>query len=203
MTLMIGATLENGIRWHGVSDMLGLKQPCVVIPVDTIELMSDDEIADAAREMVNVAWCARACVVAEWFLHDADSPRGWQWRIAERAEKYTDDVLLMARFADEEEGIKQALDRIQECRQYVAEHARHKVTSKSTRRETQSQYNRLFMKVGRRDGFSCIKCGHTGSDLQLDHIKPVSKGGINALDNLQLLCPSCNLAKSDSDTGKE
>lgn len=204
MSLMIGATREGGIKWYGVSDMLGVEQPCVVIPVETIDLMSDEEIADAAREMVDVAWRARACVAAEWFLHDSGySYKLVQRRIVALAEEHADDVLLMERFADEEEDIKRALDKIEECRRSVAERTRHKSTTKSTRRDIQIRYERFFVKVGRRDGFSCIKCGHAGNDLQLDHIKPVSKGGTNELTNLQLLCPSCNFEKSDKVDGEE
>ena len=45
-----------------------------------------------------------------------------------------------------------------------------------------------------RDGKVCKKCGAI-KNLSLDHIKPVSKGGENSLDNLQVLCKSCNSKK--------
>jgi 5-methylcytosine-specific restriction endonuclease McrA len=41
-----------------------------------------------------------------------------------------------------------------------------------------------------------IACGAT-TNLTLDHVIPRSKGGSNRLENLQLLCQPCNLAKGD------
>jgi hypothetical protein len=38
-------------------------------------------------------------------------------------------------------------------------------------------------------------------ELQFDHIKPFSKGGADDEENFWLLCPKCNLAKSDKTDG--
>lgn len=203
MTIMIGATFEGDIRLHGVSDMLGLKQPCVVVPVDAIEQMSDTELGEAVREMVDVAWLASACVAAEWFLHIDQSRKGWQRDMLYLADKHPDSVSLLERFADEDEGVKKALDVINECRLYAEDRSRQAVAKRVVRKDAQGKYDTLFVKLGRRDGFACAQCGHTGNDLQIDHIHPVSKGGTNALSNLQLLCPPCNFAKSDKVDGEE
>lgn len=44
----------------------------------------------------------------------------------------------------------------------------------------------------------CAVCGTPISKgfRHLDHIMPISKGGTNTDDNVQLLCPTCNLSKS-------
>lgn len=49
-----------------------------------------------------------------------------------------------------------------------------------------------------RDNYRCQECGATNKEttLEIDHIKPVSKGGTNDIDNLQTLCRECNRAKS-------
>ncbi len=47
-----------------------------------------------------------------------------------------------------------------------------------------------------RDGYRCCNCG-CRRRLNIDHIRPVSKGGKTELDNLQLLCRPCNEAKGD------
>lgn len=40
----------------------------------------------------------------------------------------------------------------------------------------------------------CIMC-ETKKDLTIDHIKPLSKGGTNDINNLQILCRKCNATK--------
>lgn len=72
------------------------------------------------------------------------------------------------------------------------------VIAEIIRRERAAIYyhhDRIFMKIGRRDGFSCSLCG-ADKDLTIDHIIPVSRGGNNNIDNLQILCRSCNSKKS-------
>jgi 5-methylcytosine-specific restriction endonuclease McrA len=52
----------------------------------------------------------------------------------------------------------------------------------------------------RRDNFRCKYCGRCADDgvkLHIDHIIPVSKGGLTIEDNLQTLCQDCNMGKSD------
>jgi 5-methylcytosine-specific restriction endonuclease McrA len=44
-------------------------------------------------------------------------------------------------------------------------------------------------------GSKCLRCGCAGP-LTIDHIIPVSKGGIDSLGNIQPLCRSCNSWKS-------
>lgn len=56
------------------------------------------------------------------------------------------------------------------------------------------------MDVFQKYKFKCAYCGATSSDgisLEVDHIIPISKGGSNELENLQILCRPCNSGKSD------
>lgn len=44
-------------------------------------------------------------------------------------------------------------------------------------------------------GCKCDKCGST-DDLELDHIVPLSQGGDDTIENLQVLCSACHAMKS-------
>lgn len=48
----------------------------------------------------------------------------------------------------------------------------------------------------KRDGYCCAKCGSV-KDITLDHIIPKCKGGRDIIENLQLLCFSCNQEKGN------
>lgn len=59
--------------------------------------------------------------------------------------------------------------------------------------------NKMRFSIYKRDGYRCRICGRTQSSdyLEIDHIKPISKGGKSTYDNLQTLCRRCNKEKGD------
>jgi hypothetical protein len=74
-----------------------------------------------------------------------------------------------------------------------------KVRQRSTGRDPSL---RLRWHVLQRDRFTCVACGASpaltpGVELHVDHITPWSKGGETTLLNLQTLCATCNLGKSN------
>lgn len=58
---------------------------------------------------------------------------------------------------------------------------------------------RVRFQVLHRDGFRCVYCGATPqeSELQVDHVVPIAKGGTDDLSNLATACVLCNRGKSD------
>lgn len=60
---------------------------------------------------------------------------------------------------------------------------------------------KLRFEVFKRDGFSCQYCGSKPPEvpLEVDHITPVSKGGLNDIDNLLTACFDCNRGKSNNE----
>ncbi len=54
--------------------------------------------------------------------------------------------------------------------------------------------------VLKRDRFRCRACGRSpasdpGVELHVDHIRPIARGGTDALANLQTLCKQCTYGK--------
>lgn len=65
------------------------------------------------------------------------------------------------------------------------------------KRKTVSKVVRF--EVFKRDKFTCQYCGESAPNviLEIDHIKPVSKGGTNEIMNLITSCRDCNRGKTN------
>ena len=52
--------------------------------------------------------------------------------------------------------------------------------------------------IYQRDKYHCQSCGktHQETNLTIDHIIPLARGGTNDLSNLQTLCFTCNQRKT-------
>lgn len=61
--------------------------------------------------------------------------------------------------------------------------------------------NKVRFEVFKRDSFTCQYCGQKAPDvlLEVDHIKPVIKGGTNDILNLVTSCKVCNSGKSKNE----
>ena len=72
--------------------------------------------------------------------------------------------------------------------------------TKSTAGQRALMTTQLREAIKRRDHYACLKCGVSLAVephllLEIDHIIPVSKGGLSVPENLQTLCWKCNRSK--------
>ena len=72
--------------------------------------------------------------------------------------------------------------------------------TKEVRRQGRYLPRDIMLKVVRRDNQICQVCfKHVRDDeIEFDHIIPYSKGGPTTVENIRLLCRSCNRKKSNS-----
>ncbi len=111
-------------------------------------------------------------------------------------------VLLKARRLTEERGLDSkvclvALDIINEYETYLW-HRQAVAAHIKVQRGIQSRNRtKLFHALVLRDGKECAYC-KSKRKLLIDHIKPLVRGGLTEMRNLQLLCFSCNSKKGDT-----
>lgn len=89
------------------------------------------------------------------------------------------------------------LDNLERFINYLAEHIKWR-KSVEGQRALMTLKLRSFIKE--RDGYTCCICQNTTEKepnllLEIDHIIPLSKGGMTEEDNLQTLCWKCNRSK--------
>lgn len=88
---------------------------------------------------------------------------------------------------------------IEAVSEYIADKIKFK---KSAKYQRALMTNSLRSSIKKRDKYTCQNCGVSIHDqslllLEIDHIIPISKGGLSTPDNLQTLCWKCNRTKSN------
>lgn len=89
------------------------------------------------------------------------------------------------------------IDNLNKFVQFLSEKIKFK---KSVAGQRALMTSKLRQHIKERDEFTCRQCGASVKDepnllLEIDHIIPVSKGGLTTEDNLQTLCWRCNRSK--------
>ncbi len=89
------------------------------------------------------------------------------------------------------------------CDQKIQEYMERRGARVWSHRSVSSGYvpGTLRYEVLKRAQFHCELCGVSADEraLEVDHIRPRKHGGIDAIENLQALCYSCNATKRDRD----
>lgn len=94
-------------------------------------------------------------------------------------------------------GYKYTVDQLKNVLNKIKE-SEYKVSSYNTERSKLT--SKLRYKILNKFSYTCQYCGATikdGAKLHVDHIIPISKGGLTEEDNLTIACQDCNLGKSN------
>jgi len=167
--------------------------PHVLIPIDEISGMSPEEIGGCVLALLENARFCQAQSYVEIFL---DHP-GFDYLSgnydALRKEISCAKVYLYE-FQGKDKNIDECIAIIEQYEEKQKNKTKLKKHKEKHRKIASANYEKLFIKLGRKYGFKCLCCG-SGESLEVDHIKPVSIRGETDIDNLQLLCKKCNLEK--------
>lgn len=174
--------------------------PSVIVSVGVIENTSADKLSAAMAKAVEVARFSRA-VAAAWSIMDlgldyllqdggelttlrrfVDEMRPWRGR--RLLGRSIDETLSLAELAVERYESQQNGLRVK------------RAACLCRRREFAIKRPRIVLALIERDGYACAECGKSKS-LHVDHVRPLSRGGTDDLDNLRFLCASCNSRKGD------
>lgn len=186
MSLWIKVNLPDGRVWAvgGAT----YSRADVVIPIDQIGDLSDAEIGAYVRSMTEIAELAYAQNEADYVLHRTQL-RNWDQTI-----NIEECEVMFTRFEGRAQIIDQALEIIRARLAQRREQDAKRRRIGQHRSDIAGNYDRLFIAIGQRDGFCCAHCSAV-ADLTIDHIAALANDGTNDIDNLQLLCRSCNSRK--------
>lgn len=121
------------------------------------------------------------------------------WKDKAKQDEYWDRVKgkyntsFKVKYASDPVFRSMVLDRCREWRKNNPE------TYKETSRKQSSKRLKLRFEIFKRDKFACQYCGRTAPSvvLEIDHVVPKSKGGLNCASNYKTACRECNNGKRD------
>jgi len=113
--------------------------------------------------------------------------------------EYKLDIIINSFYSDDQliEQAEKQLEWVNDQRKLEAQKQAKRKLSKRRRSAFAQKRDELMLALIERDGYECAECGEV-EGLTIDHIMPLSKGGSDELDNLQLLCKKHNSSKGDS-----
>lgn len=183
-------TFEDGSEWWAESKHLG-GEPVVCVPVSAIENLDALTLIDHLHKAKDAALLAEASFIASMILYRPQDAL----RIVE--EENPDSNYLLLRYRADDPEVDSAYKIYQHELNARIERQKNGKESKAKRAQIFSQRTSLLAELNERDGgMFCQQCRAT-EHLCIDHITPLIRGGSNDLDNLQILCKSCNSRKGD------
>lgn len=171
-----------------------MKTPSIAISLNDAEKLRPEQIGFCVKLAIEEAQLAEVIDFSDYVVSNCKHDLG---NCKQFVTEHPDEIATLRQNAGKDQMIDRALTLLDDfaAAETAKQIARQQKTS--VRKAMRQNYNRLLVELGRRDGFACRKCNVATSDLQIDHILPVAKGGTNDAANLQLLCKACNIAKSD------
>lgn len=188
MTVEITREVAPDVKFSVMSDGFNGEGPSLIVPIEHLDKFAPDELYDVLMGLVPLAKLASIECFADYLVMNCGDRPVPSWVMTEQKDKI-DELLTYEGHGGR---IEQAIALVRKTQQ----RNHNRATSKTKRTEIAGNYNKIFMAIGRRDGFCCTKCS-TSHGLVIDHIVALINGGGNDITNLQLLCGACNAKKSD------
>lgn len=165
----------------------------LVIPTDQIDGLSDGEIVNFVKCGIDFA---KFFEVYSNAIHIATKIDNMQ---IEQIDENIEYMIPWRNYdSDKTEIINAVIDSLEKTREEIIQEKQRKEIKreyvKSRRIKFGTNRDRLMIRLIERDGYVCVKCGAL-KNLSIDHIVPLSAGGGDSLENLQILCKSCNSRK--------
>lgn len=121
--------------------------------------------------------------------------------------KKVSDVTEATTFQSCNVAVKEALAHQNKCKGYYPYDTEDIICS-DPRTEQQKKQRRMYTQKERsiiyqKDNGKCYLCGKEllYSEMTLDHVIPLAKGGADCMENLRCCCSNCNSWKADSYSG--
>ncbi len=197
MSVAFTIKLEDGTKFvilaHSVYPLLkdeplqedDLPEGQICVPVNQIEGMTNEQLGSSIRKSIKFTHLAVALNTVDYDSWHFDKLSLMQ--VYDRIDYYES----FSEFDNPE--IEKILEEL-----YVKRNELENIVPKKKAKKRRKEFNKnrdsLMLKVIKRDGYQCAIC-ETSNDLAVDHIKPLSKGGGDDLENLQILCRHCNSRK--------
>lgn len=126
---------------------------------------------------------------AERYQNDPEHRRRLLQQQRDRLPRYTETLKRQRAKHTERYNTDPAYRKRYNARINVSNHKRHSIL-RNAGSHTPEEWDQLCARYDHR----CLCCGEE-KPLTKDHIMPLSKGGVNTIDNLQPLCMTCNVRK--------